>query len=125
MRLLPPGVKEERYKRTGRLKEYSFSELNSKTLPIAAMYAMQYGHEFYHLIREVVISDLVLVLVHVLNADVSDSFYRIGLRPTDSHKLGIVFPLEREDYKLITILLTLYMRWKNHRKYFVRQQIQW
>ena len=89
------------------------------------MYAMQYGHEFYHLIREVVISDLVLVLVHVLNADVSDSFYRIGLRPTDSHKLEIVFPLEIEDYKLLTILLTLYMRWKNHRQYFVRQQIQW
>ena len=66
-----------------------------KELPIAAMSTIQYGWELERLIREVVIDDPSLGLVHLLKMDVSDGFYRIVLHRTDTLKLGIIFPLER------------------------------
>ena len=55
------------------------------------MSTIQYVRALERIIREVVIDDIALVLVHVLKADVSDGFYHIGLRPTDAPKLVIVF----------------------------------
>ena len=95
LRLIPLGVKEGRYWRLRWLRDYSFSNLNSKTLPIAAMSTIQYGRELERLIREVVIDDPSLGPVHLLKVDVSDGFYRIGLRPTEAPKLEIIFPSER------------------------------
>ena len=89
------GVKEERDRWSQWIGEYSYSNLNSETLPISAIYAMQYGQALERLIREVVISDPELGPMHVLKADVSDCFYCIVLGPTDAPKLGIVFPSER------------------------------
>ena len=92
--LIPLGVKEERYQRPRWLSDYIYSNLNSKTLPIAVFSAMQHGRAIDRLIREVVIADPTLGLVHVLKSDVIDGFYRIGLRPTDDPKLGLVSPSE-------------------------------
>ena len=55
------------------------------------MSTIQYVWALERIIREVVIDDIALVLVHVLKADVSDGFYHIRLRPTDAPKLVIVF----------------------------------
>ena len=74
---------------------------------------MQYGRALERLIREVVIANPSLGPVHYLKADVSDGFYRIGLRPTDLPKLGIVFTFEGEDEELVAIPLTLSMGWKD------------
>ena len=74
---------------------------------------MQYGRDVKFLIREVVIVDPVLGTVHVLKADVRNGFYRIGLQPMDAPKMGLVFPSEGEDEKLVAIMLTLPMTWKN------------
>ena len=51
--------------------------------------------------------------VHIIKADVSDSFYRIGLRPSNAAKLGLVFPSEAGEEDLVAIPLTLPMGWKN------------
>ena len=74
---------------------------------------MQYGQALDHLIREIIISNPSLGPVHILKADVSDGFYRIGLQPTDSPNLGKVFPSKVEDEELVAIPITLYMGWKN------------
>ena len=92
-RLSPLVLKEERERRTRWLSDYSFSNMHCKTLPRAAMSAMQYSHALEHLIREVVLADQALGPVHVLKADVSDGFYHIVLRPTDAPKMGIVIIL--------------------------------
>ena len=97
LRLILPGVKEERYLRPQWIGDYSYTNLNYENLPIYAMSSMQYGRYLERLIREVVISDPALVPMHILKADVSDSFYRIGLRTTDAHNLGIVFYSGGED----------------------------
>ena len=74
---------------------------------------MQYGRALDCLIREVVIDNPALGLLHALKADVSDGFYCIVLRPTDAPKLGLVFPPEGEDEDLVAIPLTLSMGCKN------------
>ena len=50
---------------------------------------------------------------YLLKADVSDGFYRIGLRPTDAPKLGLIFPSGKGKEQIVAIPLTLPMGWKN------------
>ena len=78
IRLRPLGVKEDRDWQSRCLGDYSYSYLNSETLPIAIMPTMQYGRALERLIKEVVISNPALGPVHILKADVIDVFYRIG-----------------------------------------------
>ena len=111
--LIPTGVKEERYQRPRWLGDYSFSNLNSETLPISAMSSIQYVWSLERLIRQVFVSDPALGPVHVLKADFCEVFYRIGSRSTDATKIGLVFFLEGEDKELAAIPLTLPMWWKN------------
>ena len=68
------GVKEERDQWPRWLGYYSYSNLNSKNLPIIVLSAMKYGWALDLLIREVVLSNSALGLVHVLKAEVSDCF---------------------------------------------------
>ena len=82
------------------------------------MPAMKYGRSLERLIRQVVISNPALIPVHVLKAGVSDGFYRIGLSLTYAPKMGLVFPLEKEDDKLLAIPLTLPIGWKKSPPYF-------
>ena len=75
---------------------------------------MQYGQALERLMMEVVISDPSLGPINVLKADVSDGFNRIGIHPTDTPKMGLVFPLEVEEKELVVIPLTSPpMGWKN------------
>ena len=113
LRLIQPGVKEERDQRTRWIGNYRYSNLNYETLPIAAMSAMQYGQALECLIKEVVIAYLALGPVNVLKADVSDGFYHIGLHPSDAPNMGLIFTLEVEDDNLAAIPITLPMGEKN------------
>ena len=74
-----PGVKEERDRRQRWLGDYSYINLNTETLPIDALYSMQYGRALQRLSREVHIAVLALGPLHTLKADVSESFYHIDL----------------------------------------------
>ena len=80
----PPGVKIERDCRPLWLGDYSFNPINAETLPICDFSAMQYGRCLDRLLREIVYADPKLGLVHMIKADVSNSFYRMGLRPSDA-----------------------------------------
>ena len=123
--LIPSGVKEERDQRTRWLGNYSYSNLNYETLPIAAMSAMQYGQALERLIKEVIIAYLALGQVNVLKEDVSDGFYHIGLRPSDAPNMGLIFNFEGKDDNLAAIPLTLPMGEKNHCQYFAQRQRPW
>ena len=109
----PPGVKIERNHRPRWLGDYSFNLINAETLPICDLSAMQYGRCLDRLLREIVYADPKLGPVHMIKADVSDGFYRIGLRPSDNEKLGLVFPIEAGEEDLVAIPLTLPLGWKN------------
>ena len=113
LRLSPQGVKVERYQRPCWLGNYSYFKTNTETLPVACLSAIQYGRALDRLICEIVYADPALGYVYLLKADASDGFYRIGLRPEDAPKLGLIFPIGKEEEPMVAILLTLPMRWKN------------
>ena len=54
-------------------------------------------------------ADLALGYVYLLKVDVSDGFYRIGLRPEDAPKLGLILPSGKEEEPMVDIPLTLPM----------------
>ena len=74
---------------------------------------MQYGRALDRLIREIVYTDPALGYVYLLKANVSDGFYRIGLRPEDAPKLGLIFHRGEEEEPMVATPLTLPMGWKN------------
>ena len=94
--LSPPGVKVERDRRPLWLGDYSYFKTNAETLPIACLSAIQYGQALDRLIRDIVYADPALGYVYLLKADISYGFYRIGLRPEDAPKLGLIFPSGKE-----------------------------
>ena len=81
---------------------------------------MQYGRALDRLNRETVIADLALGTICILKADVRSSFYHIGLRPKDAHKIGLVFTSDRRGEELVAIPLTIPMLWKNYPPIFCR-----
>ena len=64
--IILPVVKEERDRRPRWLGSYIYSNSNYKTLPIAALSAMQYGRTLERIIREVVIVDPALGPIYIL-----------------------------------------------------------
>ena len=52
LRLSPPGVKEDFYWRPKWVNDYSYSNINTDTLPIALLSAIQYGRVLDRLIRD-------------------------------------------------------------------------
>ena len=82
--LSPPGVKVEWDQRPRWLGNYSYFKTNAETLPVDCLSAMQYGRALDRLIHEIVYADPALGYDYLLKADVSDGFYRIGLRPEDA-----------------------------------------
>ena len=113
LRLIPRGVKVERDQRPRWLIEYSYFKTNAETLPAAYLSAMQDGRALDGLIRVIVYVDPALGYFYILKSDISDGFYRIGLRPEDAPKLGLIFPSGEEEEPMVAIFLTLPMRWKN------------
>ena len=113
LRLSLPGVKVERDRRLRWLRDYSYYKTNAKNLPVACLSVIQYSRALDRLIRDIVFSDLALRPVYILKMDVLDGFYRIGVRPEDAPKLGLIFPSGAYKEPMVATPLTLPMGWKN------------
>ena len=81
LRLILPGMKLERDRRPCWLGDYSYFKTNTETLPVAFLSSMQYGRALDRLLRKIFFVDPALGPVYMLKVDVSDGFYRIGIRP--------------------------------------------
>ena len=81
LRLSPPDVKVEQDRRPPWIDGYSYFKTNAETLPVACLSSMQYGRALDRLLRKIVFAEPALGYIYLLKADVSDGFYRIGLRP--------------------------------------------
>ena len=92
LRFSPPGVKVERDRIPRLLGNYSYFKTNAETLPVPSLFFMQYGCALDPLLCEIVFTESALGPVYLLKADVSDGFYRIGLRSEDAPKLSLIFP---------------------------------
>ena len=52
LRLSPPGVKEERDRLPGWLRNYSYSRLNCNTIPLTELLSVKYGRSLDCLLRK-------------------------------------------------------------------------
>ena len=111
LRLSSPGVKVEWERRPHWLGDYSSFKNNADTLPVACLSTMKYGRALDRLICEIVFADPALGYVYLLKANASDGFYRIGLRPEDAPKLGLIFPSGADKGPMLATPLTLPMGW--------------
>ena len=92
LRLSPLGVKVERDMRPHWLGNYNYYKTKAETLPVVCLSAMQYSRPLDRLLREIFFADPALGTVYIIKADVLDVFYRIGVRPEEAPKLGLIFP---------------------------------
>ena len=113
LRISPPGVVPQRDRRPRWIVDYTFSEVNPETLAIAAVDSMQFGHALDRILREILLSDPAFGPVQMLKVDISDGFYRINMNIEDIPKLGVAFPTEPGQEKLVAFPLVLPMGWKN------------
>ena len=102
-------MKEECNRRPRCISNHSYSNINSDTLPLSDLSDIQYGRVLDRIIREVVIAEPALVPIYILNTDVSNGFYRIGLPPTDVPNMGLVLLLGGSGEELVAIPLILPM----------------
>jgi len=80
LRISPPGVVPQRERRPRWICDYSFSGVNSETLPLAALDSMQFGHALDRILREILLADPAMGPVQMLKIDLSDGFYRLDLK---------------------------------------------
>jgi hypothetical protein len=113
LRISPPGCVPQRDRRPRWIVDYSFSEVNAETIAICAVESMQFGHALDRILWEILLADPMLGPVQLLKVDISDGFYRINMNIDDIPKLGVAFPSEPGEEKLVAFPLVLAMGWKN------------
>ena len=111
LRLSPLGVVPQRERRPRTISDYSYFLVNADTLKLAPPEAMQFGKALARLLQTIHASNPRFGPVYLSKIDVADAFYRIGLRPRDAVKLGVLFPSREGERQLIGIPLVLPMGW--------------
>jgi hypothetical protein len=119
LRVSPIGVVPQRDRRPRTIVDYSYSGINQETCPIAPTDAMQFGTALQRVIEDIVNANPRFGPVHLCKVDIDDGFYRVGIRPADIPKLGVIIPARTVDQEqLIAFPLVLPMGWKNSPPYF-------
>eukprot|EP00980_Cylindrotheca_fusiformis_P030443 scaffold24817_cov211-Cylindrotheca_fusiformis.AAC.1 len=92
LRISPMGVVPQHERRPRPIVDYSYSGLNSETVPLMPRESMQFGRALERLITQVVYSNPSFGPVNFIKIDIKDGFYRIWLRLEDIPKLGVAIP---------------------------------
>jgi hypothetical protein len=79
---------------------------------------MQFGNALPHLLHHIVLAaDLAHGPVQLITVDITDGFYRIGVRPPDVLKLGMAFPMiepdEPQQLLVVFLLFSPAVGWTN------------
>jgi hypothetical protein len=113
IRLLPPGVVDQRERRPPWICDYTWLQVNEDTLSLVALEAMQFGHALERILWEMLLANPDHGPFKVNKTDLSDGFYREDLNPPNAPKLGVIFPTKPGSQNLVAIPLVLPMGWKN------------
>jgi hypothetical protein len=105
------GAVPQRDRRPRLIVDYSFSEVNAETVPLAPPEAMQFGRTLQRVLTRVVHADPRYDDVNLAKIDMADGFYRVWLQIADIQKLGVVLPTSPGQPPLIAFPLTLPMGW--------------
>jgi hypothetical protein len=104
------GVVSQKERRPHTSINYS---LNSETLPLTPMEAMQFGRAPERYIRRIVHADPWFGPVKMIKVDLADSFYRVWVNAPYIIKLGVAFPNLEGEEPLIEFPIALPMGWTN------------
>jgi hypothetical protein len=116
LRISPIGVVPQRDRRPRTIVDYSFSDVNLDTCPVAPQEA--FGTALQRIVEDIVNADPQWGPEHMCKVDIADGFYRVGVRCEDIPKLGVILPPTPQDaLPLVAFPLVLPMGWKNSPPY--------
>ena len=119
LRISPLGSVPQRDHRPRLIVDYSFSQVNADTVPLAPAEAMQFGRALQRVsINRVVGAEQRYGPVYLAKIDIVDGFYRVWLQLANIPKFGVVLPTSPGQPALIAFPLTLPMGWEESPPYF-------
>ena len=98
--------------------DYTFSDVNSETVPLAPREAMQFGRALQRIIQTIVQANPRCGPVHMSKIDIADAFYRVWVQTADVPKLGVALPVAPGNPPLVAFPLGLPMGWVESPPYF-------
>ena len=113
LRISPPGVVPQRDRRPRWIGDYTWSGVNSNTLPVIARESLQYGRALDRFLRHILLADPRYGPVYLSKCDIADGYYRLHLTVQDCPKLALAFPASLAGDPLVAIPLVLPMGWTN------------
>ena len=103
LRLSPIGLVEQRNRRDRMISDYSYFDFNADTFNIAPAEAMQFGRALSRFLYQIHHANSQFGPVYMSKIDLSDGFYRLWLRPEDTHRLAVLFPSRENEPALVGI----------------------
>ena len=114
LRLLPPGVVPQRECQPRWIYNYSYYQINHKTVDLFFKESMQFGHASDRILWKILLANPAFGPVNLIKINISDGFYRLDVNPSDIPKLAIIFPTLPGQTRLVALPpLALPMSWKN------------
>eukprot|EP00536_Pseudo-nitzschia_multiseries_P018007 jgi/Psemu1/53700/gm1.53700_g len=106
LRLSPLGLVPQRGRRPRMISDYTYSEVNQDTIPLAPAEAMQFGRTLPRLLHKLHHANNRFGPVYMSKIDLADGFYRVRLHPEDTMNLGVLFLARPGEPPLVGIPLT-------------------
>ena len=114
----PLGVVPQRDRRPRLIVDYTFSQVNADTVPMAPREAMQFGRAMQRIVDTIVRADKRYGPVHLAKIEFADGFYRVQVQIRDIPKLGVALPVTPGCEPLVAFPLTLPMGWVESPPFF-------
>jgi len=118
LRLSPLGVVPQRERKPRLIVDLTFNGVNADTVKTAPPMAMQFGNALHRILSQIRHANPRYGPVHLIKIDISDGFYRIGLRPESAPSLAVVLPVSAGEEPMVAIPLSLPMGWVESPPYF-------
>jgi hypothetical protein len=118
LRLSPMGVVPQRERRPRVIVDYSYYQVNQETIQLAPQESMQFGRALERVLYNVRHAHPRYGPVYLGKIDLADGFYRVGLNPSATAKLGVCFPKYSGEEQMVALPLVLPMGWVESVPYF-------
>ncbi len=113
LHISPAGVVPQRDRRPRPIIDYSWSQVNQTSAPLAPFAAMQFGLTLQRILQQIAYANPAFGPVLALKCDLSDGFYRVPLALSAIPFLGVILPYSSGEAPLIAFPLALPMGWTN------------
>ena len=118
LKLSPAGVVPQRTRRPRPIMDYTFTDINSSSVPLSPLSSMQFGQTLQRLLQRIAYADPSHGPPLLMKLDLSDGYYRIHLSPEAALELAVTLPGLRPGAPLVGIPLCLPMGWCHSPPFF-------